>query len=271
MARIHLTPDLPEAVRFTDVDLAINVVRRRGGASTAQRLRRLAGDTKKVEVPIFTGLNLAINPGEAVAVVPGSKDSGVIELFRLASGTLVPDSGSVERRHHVIPMLTRSGLLNNSITVRQNIWVGALLLGMTPDQVRERFNWIVKFGGLEKILDTYAKQVSPLMRRRVVWTVTMATQARSFAIQRSLVVGDEEFQDRCWEHLDGLKADGVTFLVETTDEMLRRFCERGVVVGNGGVIADTTVEEALKLRRVDETEEAEIQQEEAEDEDWQAE
>jgi ABC-type polysaccharide/polyol phosphate transport system ATPase subunit len=168
-------------------------------------------------------------------------------------------------------MLTRSGLLNNSITVRQNIWVGALLLGMTPDQVRERFNWIVTFGGLEKILDTYAKQVSPLMRRRVVWTVTMATQARSFAIQRSLVVGDQDFQDRCWEHLDGLKADGVTFLVETTDEMLLRFCERGVVVGNGGVIADTTVEEALKLRRVDETEEAEIQQEEAEDEDWQAE
>jgi len=271
MARIQLTPDLPEAVRFTEVDLSISVVRRRGGASTAQRLRRLAGDTRRVDLPIFRNLNLAVSPGEAVAIVPGSKDSGVVELFRLAAGTLIPDAGSVERQHHVVPMLTRSGLLNNSITVRQNIWVGALLLGLTPEQVRERFGWIVKFGGLDKTLDTYAKQVSPLMRRRVVWTVTMATQARVFAIQRSLVVGDEEFQERCWDHLDGLKSDGVTFLVETTDEMLRRFCTRGVVIGGGGVIADTTVEEAIRLRRIDETEEAEIQQEEAEDEDWQAE
>lgn len=271
MARIHLTPDLTDEIRFTDVDLTISVVRRRGGASTAQRLRRLAGDTKRVEVPIFDKLNLSVAPGEAVAIVPGSKDAGVLEFFRLAAGTLIADGGAVERRHHVIPMLTRSGLLNNSITVRQNIWVGSLLLGLTPEQVRERLDWIVGFAGLEKILDTYAKQVSPLMRRRVVWTMTMATYAHAFAIQRSLVVGDEDFQEKCWDYLDGLRAQGVTFLVESTDVMLRRFCTRGVVLGNGGVIADTTVEEALKLRRIDETEEAMVREEESEDEDWQSE
>jgi ABC-type polysaccharide/polyol phosphate transport system ATPase subunit len=267
MARIHLAPDLPEEIRFEGVSLSVSEIQRRSGRSRAQRIRRLAGDTRRMKVELLSDVNLSVASGESVAIIPGAAAAGVQEFFRLAAGTLIPDSGAVHRRNHVIPMLARSGLLNQSITVRQNIWVIGLLLGMSPEQINERWDWIVRFSGLEKVLDTYTRQCSPLLRRRIIWVVTMATQARAYAIQRSLVVGDEAFQEVCWEHLEALRADGVTFLVEAPDAMLHRFCDRAVVLGDGHVLAETTVAEGVTMRHAEDAMASRIRDDVDEDDD----
>lgn len=268
MARIHLNPDLEPAIRLADVTLSMHRISRRGGRTARQRIRRLAGDVSRKRTQVYSELSLDIPTGSAVAVVPGSKAASVSEFMRLCVGTLLPDHGQVEVRDLVVPMLPRSGLLNETLTIRQNIYVAGILLGMTPEQVTERLDWMVSFGGLERSLDTYARKAPPKLRQRIVWTVTMATQARAFAIQRALVVSDDAFREQCWQHLEGLRRDGVTFLVEDADPHLRRFCDRALVLADGRVDEVPEVAEAL-TRRVSGAEDLAQERQSEPDDDWQ--
>jgi ABC-type polysaccharide/polyol phosphate transport system ATPase subunit len=248
MARIHLSPNLAHAVEFEDVRLQMPRTRRRKGGGRGDRLRRLARETSKVRQDVFSGLSLAVEPGEAVAVIARDRRADTVEFLRLAAGTLIPDHGHVHRRDTVVPILRRAGLLNAKLTVRQNIFVIGILLGMSPEEINERLDWIVETAGLTKALDGYARACPPELRRRIVWTVSMATRARAFATQGSLIVGDESFRETGWAHVEGLKAEGVTFLVAGQNaRVMERFCTRAVVIGDGAILLDGTVAEALAL------------------------
>ncbi len=248
MARIHIDESLPYALEFDDVRLTMTRRRRRRGQGRADRLRRLAQDTRKVTEEVFTGLSLTVEPGEAVALIPRDRRSMTVEFIRLAAGTLIPDHGHVHRRDLVIPILRRAGLVNARLTVRQNIFVVGILLGMSPEEINERMDWIVTTAGLGKALDGYARACPPELRRRIVWTTSMAAQARAYATQGSLIVGDEAFREVGWAHVEKLREDGVTFLVAGQNaRVLERFCTRALVLGEGGIVFDGTVSAALDL------------------------
>jgi ABC-2 type transport system ATP-binding protein len=207
---------------------------------------------------VFTDVSVSIRPGESVAILGGAK-SGREEFLRLAAGTLVPDSGRVHRQDRVVPILDDSRCLTPSYTTRQNIYLTAGLLGMTPEETTGRLDWIVDMAQAGKWLDSYLRGAPRNMRQRLVWTVSMATGARIFAIEKSLVIGHGEFMERCWSHVEGVRASGVTFLVASDErEILERFCDRALVLRGGRIIADTTVEEGLgfmrQARRTDPTE-----------------
>jgi ABC-2 type transport system ATP-binding protein len=258
MARIRIEPELPSAVEFDGVSLSMPRSKRRGGQGTRHRIRRLAGESSRQQVPVFTDVSVSIRPGESVAILGGAK-SGREEFLRLAAGTLVPDSGRVHRQDRVVPILDDSRCLTPSYTTRQNIYLTAGLLGMTPEETTGRLDWIVDMAQAGKWLDSYLRGAPRNMRQRLVWTVSMATGARIFAIEKSLVIGHGEFMERCWSHVEGLRASGITFLVASDErEVLERFCDRALVLKGGRIIADTTVEEGLGFirpaRRTDPTE-----------------
>jgi ABC-2 type transport system ATP-binding protein len=258
MARIRIEPELPSAIEFDGVSLSMPRSKRRGGQGTRHRIRRLAGESSRQQVPVFADVSVSIRPGESVAILGGAK-SGREEFLRLAAGTLVPDSGRVHRQDRVVPILDDSRCLTPSYTTRQNIYLTAGLLGMTPEETTGRLDWIVDMAQAGKWLDSYLRGAPRNMRQRLVWTVSMATGARIFAIEKSLVIGHGEFMERCWSHVEGVRASGVTFLVASDErEILERFCDRALVLRGGRIIADTTVEEGLgfmrQARRTDPTE-----------------
>lgn len=248
MARIHLDPQFAHAIEFDDVRLTMPRTRRRKGGGRSDRLKRMAQETSKVKEQVFTGLSVVVEPGEAVAVIARERRSSTAEFIRLAAGTLIPDHGHIRRRDLVIPILRRAGLVNAKLTVRQNIFVIGILLGMSPDDINARLDWIVSTAGLGKVLDNYARAIPPELRRRIVWTVSMATQARAFATQGSLIVGDESYREVGWAHVERLRADGVTFLVAGQNaRVMERFCSRALVLGDGGIVFDGGVSEAIDL------------------------
>lgn len=248
MARIHLDPHLTHAIEFDHVSLTMKRTRRRKGGGRSDRLRRLASETSTVRQDVFVDLSLTVDPGEAVAVLARDRRTETVELLRLAAGTLIPDHGHVRRRDLVVPILRRAGLVNAKLTVRQNIFVIGILLGMSPDEIQSRLSWIVETAGLAKALDGYARACPPELRRRIVWTVSMATQARAFATQGSLIVGDEAFREVGWAHVESLRSDGVTFLVAGQNaRVMERFCTRGIVLADGGIAFDGSVAGAIEL------------------------
>ena len=259
MARQPLTPDLGAALVFDHAGVRMPRRRRRKGDGRRQRLRRIAGEVRRDEVWRLRDASFSVAPGESIAIV-GGKGSGREALLRLAAGTLIPDEGTVQRSCGVVPMIEVARSLHRRYTVRQNVYLVGGLLGMTPDDVGSQLDDIVRFSGVESILDRYLGAAPPLVRQRLAWAITMSTGARAFAIEQTLIVGDRDFRQQCWTRVDKLREDGVTFLVASDSaKQFRRFCDRAILLDNGHVAAMTSVPDAISQlrgsrRRVDEPE-----------------
>lgn len=249
MAHNAITPDLSTYLEFDHVSLSMPRSRRRKGTGRRARVRRMAGEVRREEVPVLTDVSLRIDPGEAVAVV-GLKTSGRQEMLRLAAGTLIPDSGTVRRRDAVLPMIEIGRAFNRVYTIRQNIYVAAGLFGMKPDAVTEAIPAIAERAGVTGTLDRYLGKTKYVVRQKLAWSIAMAVDAPAYAIDQIVVVGEPRFREECWTHLEELRGKGRTFLVVADDQtMLRRLCDRAVFLDDGAIAAETSVEDALAMLR----------------------
>ena len=236
MARGTLTRGLEAIVEFDDAGVRLPRRRRRRGDGRRQRLRRMAGEVQRDEVWKLRHATFSVAEGESVAIV-GGKGSGREALLRLAAGTLIPDEGTVRRRVPIVPVIDVARSLIRTYTVRHNIYLIGGLLGMSPDEVGEKLGDIVEFSGVESILDKYLGTAPPLIRQRLAWSVSMATDARAYAIEQVLVVGDREFRQQCWTRVDRMREDGVTFLLASdSQKQFRRFCDRAILLDEGAVV-----------------------------------
>ncbi|MBK9738010.1 MAG: ABC transporter ATP-binding protein [Actinobacteria bacterium] len=255
MARQKLTPGLDALLAFDKAGVRMPRRRRRKGDGRRQRLRRIAGEVKRDEVWRLRHATFSVEEGESVAIV-GGRGSGREALLRLAAGTLVPDEGTVRRRLGVVPMIDVARSFVRQYTVRQNIYLVGGLLGMSPEAVTESLGEVVTFAGVESILDKYLGTTPPVIRQRLAWATAMSTNARAYAIEQVLIVGERDFRQQCWTRVDRMREDGVTFLLASdSPKQFRRFCDRAILLDEGHVVAQTTVPDAIArlraLRRAD--------------------
>ena len=249
MARQRLNPQLESMIIFDGVGINISKGKRRQGGGRRHRLRRFAGEQSRSGSWVLRGVSTHIAAGESVAVL-GLKNSGRTEFVRLAAGTLIPDEGSVSRREPVLPMVDLGRAFDRGFTVRQNIYLLGGLLGMTPERVEGALAQIVETAGITSNIDKYLGGASALSRQKLAWTIAMATQAKTFAVDEMLVVGDPEFRERCLEQIKILKAAGTTFLVATeVPRKFEGFFDRAIVLHDSGVVADSSFADGLALLR----------------------
>ena len=245
MPHVPLTPDLGAVVSFEGAGVRLPKLNRRKVGRSRNRLKRIRGDVARDEVWFVRDATFSLQPGEALAIV-GHLNSGRDQLLRLAAGTLIADEGTVRRSVPIVPLVGLGGALGGGYTVRQNIYLLGSLLGMTQAEIVERLPGIVERADVGKILDKFLGDSSRLVRGRIAWSIAMATQAPAFAISQALTVGQPSFQQQCWEIVEERHAAGVSFLVVSDKPSeLKRFCDRAILIDEGRVLADTTVEDAL--------------------------
>ena len=236
-------------VEVSNVSLAMPRTKRRQGSGRKHRLLRIAGETSRSMIPILDNVSFTINPGDSVAIVSG-KPLLRTSLTRLVAGTLNPDSGSVVRSERVVAMIGIARAMGASFTLRQNAYLVGGLMGMTQEELTEKIPGIIKFADLGNYLDRYLRVAPSNARQRLAWSLAMAIDARVYAIDGTLVVGELEFRKKCWTAIDALREEGATFLISSHGgKHYRRFCDRGLYFDQGALIADTTVSKALALAR----------------------
>lgn len=249
MARVIVDTTLDAVVEFSNVSMRMPRRRRRRGSGRRQRLRRIAGEVRRDEIEVLSGISFTVQPGESVAIV-GPKGPGRQALLRLAAGTLRPDSGTVRRSRPIVPMIEVARAFNRMYTIRQNIYIVGGLLGMTPEDVESNLPQIAEQAGVTNMLGRYLQVAAPIVRQKLAWSIAMSVDADAYAIDQTLVVGDRPFRQQAWTHVDRLREQGATFLLSSdSPKQFRRFCDRALYIADGRLIADTSVPEALAAMR----------------------
>lgn len=189
-----------------------------------------------------------IAPGEAVGIV-GRNGTGKSTLLRLIAGVLMPDEGSVSINGRVAPLLELSAGFSPDLTGRENVHLVGSLHGMSPAQLRSRFDRIVDFAGdqVRRSIDSPVRHYSSGMRVRLGFSVIAQLDHPILLVDEVMAVGDAEFRAKCYETMEDLLAQGRTMVLVSHDESdLTRFCTRGLFLNEGRLALDGTMSEALR-------------------------
>ncbi|GAA4361877.1 ABC transporter ATP-binding protein [Angustibacter luteus] len=194
-------------------------------------------------------VDLHVREGESLALV-GHNGSGKSTLLKLVAGVLVPDAGRVLVRGRVAGLIEVGAGLHRDLTGRENIALNGAILGMSPSQVRQRFDAIVDFSELEEFLDTQVRFYSSGMFLRLAFAVAVHTDPDLFLVDEILAVGDEPFRRKCLDRVARMRQEGRTLVVVSHDlSLLDQVCDRGVVLDHGRVVAQGSVAHAVSSLR----------------------
>jgi ABC-2 type transport system ATP-binding protein len=194
-------------------------------------------------------VSVEVKAGETVALL-GLNGSGKSTLLKHISGVMLPDSGTVKTRGRVAGLIEVGAGFHPDLSGRDNVYLNGAILGMTEQQVNDRFDDIVEFSEIGQFIDTEVKFYSSGMYLRLAFSVAVHTDPEVFLIDEILAVGDEPFQRKCIDKIQELARDGKTLVVVSHDlDLVSRICERGILLEHGNVIFDGKIDSAVALLR----------------------
>ncbi|MDQ0075256.1 ABC transporter ATP-binding protein [Arthrobacter oryzae] len=194
-------------------------------------------------------VSVDVKTGETVALL-GLNGSGKSTLLKHISGVMLPDSGTVRTRGRVAGLIEVGAGFHPDLSGRDNVYLNGAILGMTEQQVNERFDDIVEFSEIGQFIDTEVKFYSSGMYLRLAFSVAVHTDPEVFLIDEILAVGDEPFQRKCIEKIQELARNGKTLVVVSHDlDLVSRICARGILLEHGNVKFDGSIHDAVALLR----------------------
>lgn len=191
-------------------------------------------------------VSMGIQRGDFIGIV-GKNGSGKTTLLKLIAGIYRPSEGHVRVHGRIAPFLELGIGFQPELTARENIVVNGTLLGLTRQQIRERFDDIVTFAEVENFLDLKIKNYSAGMKARLAFAIAKEADADIYLCDEVLAVGDEGFQQKCLEVFRQWKQQGKTIiLVSHNSQQIEELCNRVVLLENGRLIKDGTPSEVVE-------------------------
>jgi teichoic acid transport system ATP-binding protein len=219
----------------------------KGGVAALTRIirqRRLAGVR---EVHAVRGVSFAAYKGEAIGLI-GSNGSGKSTLLRAIAGLLPTDRGEVFTSGQP-SLLGVNAALMSDLTGEKNVVLGALAMGMSKQQVRERYQGIVDFSGINAKGDFISlpmRTYSSGMSARLRFSIAVAKDHDVLLVDEALVTGDRAFQKHSERRIRELREQaGTIFLVSHNHKSIQDTCDRVLWMENGLLRMDGPTEAVI--------------------------
>ena len=188
-----------------------------------------------------------VQPGEVIGVI-GRNGAGKSTLLKILSRITEPTSGEARIRGRVASLLEVGTGFHPELTGRENIFLNGAILGMTKQEIRNKFDEIVAFAEIEKFIDTPVKRYSSGMYVRLAFAVAAHLEPEILIVDEVLAVGDAAFQKKCLGKMQEVSGrDGRTVLfVSHNIGAVQALCSRALFLVNGQLKALGPTEEICR-------------------------
>lgn len=232
------------AIKVNHVYKSFNVYYDRAN-TLKERLLFIGRNKKREKREILNDINIDIKKGETVALI-GVNGSGKSTLLKLMTQIIFPNKGTIETHGKLTSLLELGAGFHPDFSGRENIYFNSSIFGLTKKEIDSRLDQIIEFSELGELIDNPVRTYSSGQYMRLAFSVAINVDAEILLIDEILSVGDQHFQEKCFNKMRELKKEGKTMVFVTHSmESVRNLCDRAIWLYNGKVRMDGNTNEVV--------------------------
>lgn len=208
-------------------------------------------------------IDLDIFEGEIVGLL-GPNGAGKTTLIHSLAGLINVDSGSIEcfgksQKSHLMELKRNMGLVTQDVTVFENLtaWENLSffggIYGLKGQELKNSIHRTLEFVGLTEHAHKQPGKFSGGMKRRLNIAAALTHQPKLIIMDEPTVGIDPQSRNYILESVRKLKENGTTVIYTTHYmEELQAIASRVVIIDQGHVIAQGTIDELVNTIRHEE-------------------
>ncbi|MCX6248906.1 MAG: ABC transporter ATP-binding protein [Bacteroidetes bacterium] len=204
-------------------------------------------------VQAIRGINLRIFQGQFVALL-GPNGAGKTTLVEMIEGIQNPDQGEIfilgkkwkgneDELRKVIGLSLQETRFIDKLTVRETVKLFASFFELSDARADE----IITIVGLEEKKKAYVVNLSGGQRQRLALGIALLNDPKILLLDEPTTGLDPNARREIWAILHGLKEHSQTSLILTTHYMeeAEKLCDHIVIIDNGLILKEGTLDELL--------------------------
>ncbi|MEC4594062.1 MULTISPECIES: ABC transporter ATP-binding protein [Nitrospirillum] len=191
----------------------------------------------RILVRALNHLTLTIDKGDRVGLI-GPNGSGKTTLLKTLAGIYEPTSGTLHTQGRVSALLDVQMGMNPDATGRENIMLRGMYMGIHPKDMQVHVEEVVEFTELGPYIDMPVRTYSAGMMLRLAFAASTCVEPEILLMDEWLAAGDSHFLAKAQKRMeDFVQRSSLMVLASHSLDLLERWCNKGLYLRNGNVIA----------------------------------
>ena len=244
------TQSTPAVIELERVGLDIPVMTTETRSLKASLIRSVTGGRLRREgsgavVTALHDVSVTIRQGGRVGLI-GHNGAGKSTFLRLISGIYQHTSGQFKVHAPVFPMIHKSFVTSPELSGFQAVKAHYLLSHSHLRGFDAFLDDVIEFSGLGDFIHLPVKTYSQGMSARLLFAVLTGGNHECLAMDEGFGAGDNSFYEKAQLRMNHfLSSAGTLLLASHSEDLLRRFCGRGLVFDSGTIVFSGPLERAL--------------------------
>jgi ABC-2 type transport system ATP-binding protein/lipopolysaccharide transport system ATP-binding protein len=197
---------------------------------------KIANVNDHICVEALNDVSFKLEHGDRLALI-GHNGAGKTTLLRVLAGIYTPELGSVDVKGRIAPLFDSGFGMDPDSTGFENIFIRGLYLGMTKAEIEDRTQDVVDFTELGQFLDMPMRTYSMGMQARLSFAISTTINPDILLLDESISTGDASFIEKANRRMhEFIERTGILVLASHTPDLLRKFCNKGLLVKQGRVV-----------------------------------
>ncbi len=199
-----------------------------------------------VVVRSLSDVSLSIKDGDRIALI-GHNGSGKSTMLRLLAKIYEPNHGQIKIEGRISAMLDLIQGLEPESSGRDNIFMRGIVLGLSRKEIKRQTNEIAELTGLGDFLNMPVRTYSSGMLARLAFAILTSVEPEILLIDEVFGTGDTAFIKKAQERMSSLLTQSnIVVMASHSEDIIRQFCNRALVLEGGCVKYIGAVDEAFQ-------------------------
>ena len=238
-------------ITFDNVSIEFPIFNATGRSLTSSILKVATGGkldadpNGRVLVKALTDISFSLHEGDKIALL-GHNGAGKSTMLRALGRVYAPTHGTAEIVGDIGSLIDISLGINPEATGRENVNIRGQLLGLTKQEISEKYAEIVEFAELGDFMEIPVRTYSSGMHLRLAFAVSTVVRPEILLMDEWLSVGDADFQHKAEERLrDLVSGTKILAIASHSRELVESVCNRAIWLEHGQIKMDGSISEVV--------------------------
>ncbi len=228
------------------LDVPIFLQRERSGSGWKGLFLGAAFDPPSRQLArLLEDVSFEVEEGDRLAIL-GRNGAGKSTLLRVLNRVYQPTSGRLHVSGSCQALLNMGLGFNNDATVRENIYLRGVAMGLKSGFLSTQVEPILEFAGLQDKVNHLLRTLSSGQRMRLGFAISTSVQHDIMLLDEWMGTGDADFMARAKERMESrVGGSKIVVLASHSIGMLRDLCNKGIVLEKGRLVHAGEIGSAL--------------------------